>query len=286
MLCSMYTTQSAINKKSFNKALYTNYNNSYEYYYPREYLTDVESENRNMTDDATTYTNVMITGIPDGVNPLANEALIMKDSPKRLYIYSDKPLSDDYLTTIDDFYGRTPYPIIKASTPCGRLATYPRNNFYLTNEGPPSSVSELIEYRYMDQRHLLTNIAFDPNTGNVYKYVPAPQHEHLMVIVMPKNFIRTNLKCGYFRFKNNLIIRVFSQHILSSDVFDGNDQSEVTKLDRDQKNLKLALRRLFTSLGMNQIVETNEGTSIYAYDSHLTMVVGSLSNLMLPSSSM
>jgi hypothetical protein len=282
----MYTTQSTANKKSFNKTLYTNYNNSYDYYYARAYQTDVVGENRSLTNDANTYTNVMITGVPDGVSPIANEAMIMRDSPRRLYIYSNKPLDESYLATIDDFYGRAPFPIATAQTPCGQLSGLPRNNFYLVADGPPTCVSDLVEYRYLQQRHQITNIAYDSGSGKIYKYVPPPMHEHLMVIVMPKNFIRTNLKCGYFRFDNGLIIRVFSNHILSSELYDNNDSNETTRLDRGQQMLLLALRRLFNTLGMTQIVETNKGKTLYAYDNHLTMVVGSLSNIMLPSITM
>lgn len=257
--------------------LYTNLANVGQYKYPRQYETSVTMDQKEITLDGTTFTNVTITGIPDGVSPLANEALIEKGAIRRLYIFSDQPLNEQYLTTLDSFYGKIPYKITACSMPNTILPSYPRNNFYLTR-GPPSSVSEFVEYRYLSQRHLLTNIAFDINSNSVYKLV-LPERPQL-VIIMPNNFIRTGLKCGYFKFDNNLIVRVYSRYALSSDLM-MDDNNEITSFSIHNLKLKSVIEKLFGRFGMHKIVSNSEN-HLYGYDKFMTMVVGSVANIVLP----
>lgn len=257
--------------------LYTNLTNVGLYHYPREFSTNVKNDNKEMTTDGIEYINITITGIPDGVPVLANEALVDTNSVRRLYIFSDTQLSDQYLTTVDEFYGKTPYPIVVCSMPNVTLESVPKNNFYLT-DGPPSSISEFVEYRYLNQRHLLTNIAFDATTNSIYKLI-LPKNP-LIVIIMPNNFIRTALKTGYFKFDNNLIIRIYSQYMLSS-TFSDEDEHNITLFDVNNIKLKSAIEKIFAKFGMHKIV-SNRDNQIYGYDKFMTMVVGRTSNIILP----
>ncbi|ATY70229.1 GrBNV gp35-like protein [Tomelloso virus] len=257
--------------------LYTNLSNTGNYNYPRQYATKVGYDQKEMTVDGVNFTNITITGIPDGVSPIANEALVNKNALRRLYIFSDNQLSDQYLESIDRFYGKVPYPIVYCNVPNDTLDTVPEENFYAC-DGPPSSVSQFVEYRYLHQRHLITNVAYDPNTNNIYKLC-LPESP-LMVIVMPANFIRTGLKTGYFKFDNNLIIRVYSRYMLSSSNA-ADDQNEITVFSNYNIRLKSTIEQLFSRFGMHKIV-SNRDNQIYGYDKFMTMVVGSVSNIVLP----
>lgn len=257
--------------------IYTNLTNSGLYRYPRDFKTDVTFDRKDLTLDGIQFTNITITGIPEGVSPLANEALIESGTPRRLYIISNTPLDTQYLDTIDKFYGKTPYPIRYCRAANTYLKSYPKNNFYMS-DGVPSLVSNFVEYRYLNERHLISNIAYDPNTSAVYKLV-LPERP-LLVIIMPSNFLRTGLKTGYFRFENNLIIRVYSKYILSSNEF-VDDSNEITSFTVDNLKLKTTIEQFFGRLGMHKII-SNSDNQIYAYDKFMTLVAGSVANIILP----
>lgn len=286
--------------------MYINTNNEGRYQYPREFQVDITksgvngSGNNNNNQQHTgsnnekegnyqnqqqrlielnSIANVSISGVPDGISPQANEALMSKNSILRLYIFSDRPLSEETLSTIDSFYGKEHYPVLLCDTANMRLQNeYPKNNFYMC-QGVPSLVSEFVEYRYLQQRHTQSNICYDQQTGDVYKLVLP--FRPLLVIVMPKNFVRTGLKSGYFRFENNLIVRVYSRFILSSPYFDGNDSGETTVFNLERATLKSAVEKFMGRLGVHRI-DSHTREHIYGYDKFLTMVVGSVANILLP----
>lgn len=260
-----------------NTELYTNLTNTGQYYYPREYQTDVTFDRKNLTLDGVVYTDITITGIPDGVSPLANEALIDRNAKRRLYIFSDTPLDDNYLQTIDKFYGKVPYKNLKCLFPNTTLDSYPRNNFYMTTD-TPSMISDYVEYRYLQHRHIMSNICYNASTNEVYKMI-LPERP-LLVIIMPANFIRTGLKKGYFRFDNNLIVRVYSKFILSSPQYE-DDTNEITMFNVHNKQLKTVVKKLFARFGMHRLV-SNAENQLYSYDKFMTMVVGSVANIVLP----
>lgn len=267
-----------VKSTGLNTELYTNLVNNGIYRYPRMYQTDITYDNRQLTVDGTNYINIIITGIPDEISPIANEALISKGAIRRLYIFSNTPLDESHLKTIDSIYGKIPYPILTASIACGHLTEYPKNNFYLC-EGVPSVISEFVEYRYLQQRHLVSNIAYDSLTGSIYRMI-LPERP-LLVIIMPNNFVRTGLKEGYFRFDNNIIIRVFSKYILSSPLENRNDSNEVSVISTNNYKVKTIIERFFGRLGMHKITSNSEN-HIYGYDKYMTMVVGSIANIILP----
>lgn len=284
LLSSSFFTDDIMDSGSsgISTELYTNLNNIGKYVYPREFLASVTFESKQLTTDGTNYTTVTITGIPDGVSPRANEAMIIKGAPRRLYVFSDQPLDASYLKTLDGFYGRTPYPILTIGEPCGRLDSVPKNNFYLCYERP-NVLTEFIEYRYVQNRHAITKIAYDASTGNVYSLIlpNKTSYKPLLVIVMPENFVRTGLKQGYFRFDNNLIVRIYSKYLLSSKLEDGNYNGYVSVITTDNGRLRGVIETFFSRLGLHVIL-SNETNQIYAYDNFMTSVVGSVANIVVP----
>lgn len=261
-----------------SQKLYRNNANIGNYYYPREYQTDDISATREMTLDGNDYINVRITGIPDGVSPLANEAIVSTDCIYRLYIFAEQPLNETVLQALDKFYGKKAYPIIMTDTVCGVIDSIPKNNFYMC-KGTPSNISEYTEYRYLQQRHMLTNIVFDSETNSVYRLV-LPERPQL-VLIMPNNFVRTGLKKGYFRFDNNLIVRIYSKYILSSALTEDSDVYEMTVFDIADTKLRSTIEGFFGRLGLHKIA-TNVNDQLYAYDKYITAIVGNASNLIVP----
>lgn len=264
--------------KICNKELYTNLTNTSQYRYPRNYQTTVKFEKHQMTLNGTEYINVIVTGIPDGVSPLTNEALIPKDSIFRLYIFSEKPLTEEYLQTLDSFYGKVAYPNLTVALATAVIPNYPKQNFYMCT-GPPSMLSEFTEYRYLQQRHSISNIAFDADSNSVYRLV-MPERT-LLVLIMPENFIKTGQKTGYFRFDNNIIVRVYSKYFLSSKYTDDNDIGEVTVFTMDNKKVVNIIRKFFSRLNLHKLT-WNNSDHIYGYDNYLTAIVGNTSNVLIP----
>jgi len=288
--------------------LYTNLVQNAKFKYPREFRTDINAESRQVTINGGTETILIsILGIPDGVSPETNEALIPVGEYKRLYIFSATPLDSDTLATIDSFYGRVAYPILTTDVIAGNIEQQPLVNFYMVNDvdknydinvrsnetneiignlgddyvrGQPKSTSTFVEYRYLDQRHLISNIVYDPNTGNVYNMVLPKQP--LLVIIMPKNFIRLGLKHGYFRFEeNNIIVRVYSKYILSASLENLDDNGEITVFSADNSRIRTIIERFLNRMGIHKII-SNGDNQIYGYDQYLTMIVGSVSNTVMP----
>lgn len=210
-------------------------------------IDDESNSNYNDSTRVTNIANIAVTGVPDGVSPLANQALIPTGTIRRLYVFSDAELDTKHLEMIDTFYGKQPYPnfkcdiLRKAST----LSVYPKHNFYMRNNadaeltgllynntmdsGCPTMSCSYIEYRYLQQRHMLANIYFNPYTGSVFRLVLPTRP--LLCIIMPQNFIRTGPKQGYFRFENNLIVRVYSRYLLSS------EHEDNTTINNDSNNI-------------------------------------------------
>lgn len=266
-----------IDAKNSNRRLYTNTVNVGIYKYPREWQTDVTHERRTMIMNNEAYV-ITITGIPDGVSPIANEAIISPTSLMRLYIFSDKALTEENLQSIDTLYGRKPYPIVYTQIVRNRLETYPNNNFYMCRGSPESSVTEYVEYRYLQNRHQISTIAYNNESGAVTQMV-LPKRP-MLVIIMPDNFVRNSLRSGYFRFDNNIIIRVFSKYLLSSNQIDAQDDGSVTLFTTSNEKISNIVESFFSRLGIHRIA-SNSPNHIYGYDKYITLVVGSIANIVL-----
>lgn len=234
----------------------------------------------NLTDDGVTYTRVNVLGVPDGVHANAREALVRSDAIYRLYIFSDRPLSEAQLSALDGVYGREPFPVLEATRPVGSVARglYPRVNFYLTEDARPSTLSRYIEYRYLQQRHEVARIVCD-DAGLVYRLL-LPEGAARLVLVMPDNFVRTDRRSGYFSFKRNLIVRIYSRFELSAANVDDADEGLVSDISTKNARLLAVVRTFFARLGLHRVHVPSEN-QVYAGDRYLTAVVGSLANIPL-----
>lgn len=265
--------------------LYTNLNRGSTYRYARPFETDITFDSKQVTINGVDYVNVVITGIPDGVSPDANEAVIKRRTPRRLYILSDRPLDRADIEVIDGFYGKRPFPMPSAITVCGNVTarSQPRNNFYsmvAMDGGRPNAAARFVEYRYVQRRHQPANLAWDSTTGDVYRLVLPSKPAVMLVLVMPENFVRTSLRRGYFRLDNDLIVRVYSRFVLSAANFEP-DNELISVINTDDTRLMSVIRAFFARLGMHKIL-TTAVNQIYSYDRYLTLVVGSIANIALP----
>lgn len=255
------------------------------YFYARPYKTDIQNaEYRQMTLDGNYYFDIWIIGIPDGVSPVANETMIQKNSPRRLYIYSNDPLPENYLLSVDSIYGRDKYPLLELTTPCATLldGMPPKEcNFYATyNFTPPRIDSSFVEYRFVQLRHRqATNILYDLGTQQTYRLV-LPKRAATLVLIMPLNFIRTTLKSGYFIFEdNNLIVRVYSKYFLSAARTE-EDRGLVSVISTDDVHLMTRVTQFMSKLGIHSISKPSLN-QIMGYDKYIKIIVGSVSNVYI-----
>lgn len=264
---------------------YQNTLNFGQYQYARSYTTNLSKNLKFTEDGGQTQIDINITGIPDGVSPIANEAIIQNNQPKRLYVFSDKPLDQTILDKIDNLYGKETYPIITSVVTCGRKL-FPRKNFYIC-DGSPSVISNFTEYRYAQQRHMQSSCCVDVNNGNIYRL--ALPHKVLLVIIMPDNFIQTGKRSGYFHFENNLIIQVISKYQLTSTSFNQNElpsssipdivpYKEISQISTFDDRLSTTIKQFFIRMDMHKII-TERQNQIYAYDAYMTLVAGFVDNI-------
>lgn len=266
----------------FSNDITKNYDQRTFCYYPREFEMNEVYLNKTFTDGESSVTFDVI-GVPDGVSPLATEAIVKEGTVKRMFIYSKTPITKaSFFTAIDNFCGKIPYPQItckkEQGIPLG--GSLPRENFYICSEYPPTTTSSFIEYRYLKTRNSTSKIVFDHTNHTVFKMVLPEQP--FLCILMPKNFVQTGLRQGYFRFENNLIVNVFSKYTLVSRLR-RNESVHTTDLSIvNVDKIQTLVNNLFVSFGMHKIVTELEAYNhIYAYDGLMTMVVGNVSNLVL-----
>lgn len=170
--------------------------------------------------------------------------------------------------------------------------------------------SEFVNYKYIQHRYEPTNIFYNQYSGDVFRLV-LPKHRALTVYIMPENFIQTDLKVGYFHLNDNLIIRVYSQHILSSysnlinnswmkkyasAVAEAADNVNAQQQQQQQQHEhaeefvsvisvhnEFIMRRIYNFFNhMNIInISINSNDQVIGYDDTLTFVVGNISNISL-----
>lgn len=273
--------------------LYRNARTHYRYRYPRPYSTKLNDAGvtKSLTDNGVEYKEIYAIGIPDGVSPITNVTLVPADTIRRLVIYSDSLLSEDELQVLDNSYKHDPYPILYFDAPINvsplANGSVPVSNFLLTQDESsdggydliPSTLSRFIEYRYFDRRHQPANILFDSRSGTVFRFVPPDRST--LVIVMPKNFVRTSLYTGYFLYQDNLIINVYSKYLLSCETT-GRDHRLYSVISTENPKYMALFKHIFAKLGMHRISSLNSD-QIYAYDRYMTVVIGNIANISLPS---
>lgn len=267
--------------------LYTNESNVGQYWYARDYECDRDYGLQTLAPElggSGGQIGIFVSGVPDGVPPAANVAIVPKGSPRRLHYFSDTPLSDGVLAALDGHYGQKPYPRMVAlgDSIIYRLppGTYPRFNFYACR-GPPASNSRFVEYRYLQSRYTPSQVVVDLDSMNVHRMAPLPRGVPI-VIVMPQNFVRTSPRAGYFHFEGvNLMVRVYSRYTLTC-VTDRPDPGTISDVSGRVDSLRPLMEAFFSRLGLHRISGSDE--QICAHDRMLVMVVGSVANVTLPPS--
>lgn len=264
-----------------NTKLYTSPITVFKYTYPQPFQTDLTNEHKQLLRPNGTSFEVTVTGIPDGVSPIANEALVPKDVINRLYILSNVPLNAEDINLINEFYGKNPFPIHTVRASVGFLSPgeIPNRNFYVFSDNNLNSTTELVEYRYIASRYERAQVAVNIDSNEVYAHVSATKC--MIVLIMPENFVRTGLKRGYFRFEHNLIVRIYSNYLLSSKYSDQEDERAISVINTSNSRLVSAIQGLFAKLQLHKFI-VGSLNQIYSYDKYLTAVVGSTTNILLP----
>lgn len=278
--------------------LYKNVYNTLKYAYARPYTTlipvgeyrqmmtggDEESQQR-------LFVDIYIVGVADGVSPRVHETMIPVGTPRRLYIFSDTPLDEQTLSTVDSHYKERRYPLLSLDTLCARLDgnRVPTQNFYTAFAGRSSEdVFEaavnrrqdtmFVEYRYAQQRHTVANIYYDEFTNNVYR-LALPADNAMLVLIMPYNFVRTGLKQGYFLFDDiDLMVRVYSKHVLSANQTSDTGEVLVNDICTGNRRMMDIIRTFYSRMGVHNVY-TPSDNQIVGYDKYLTLVVGDVSNI-------
>lgn len=276
--------------------VYTNGYSKVRYVYARPYTTSISSSAHPRIDELNTsvgeggHVDVYLVGVPDGVSPRAYEASVPADTVRRLYLYSNKRVPDKWLSIADASYGERPYPLLTLETPCARDCRTPVNNFYTAladraDEDVYAAAANrrqdatFVEYRYVEQRHAEANLYYDEFSNRAYR-LALPADSALLVLIMPSNFVRTDLKRGYFLFDAiDLIVRVYSKHLLSADrTADAGEEPLVSDVCTANRRVMDIVRSFFSRMGVQSVYVASDN-QIIGYDRYLTLVVGDVSNI-------
>lgn len=261
--------------------IYENPAISYKYVYPRWYS---KRDNVNVN-----VYGIIPEGIPDGISLDANYAII-KDIEnvklKRLIIYSEQQLTENYLRSLDSVFGQHQMPLWQLT---GKSHAYIYDkiinfNFYTNlhlDQDDFSVVTPVIEFRNFFFRHKIATVFVNRKGDKVYKLC-LPKRVARLMIYMPENFYSYSFdnKRGFFKLNNDLIIQVFSRYPLTSQsniVVSSNDNVLVTVYKNELRNEVL---EIFTAFGIANI-DFSSPYRIIGYDKYVKLIVGSLDNLYL-----
>lgn len=261
--------------------LYKNINNNFKYFYPTPFRSfDNNEKFLELLKDSNV---VKIFGVPDGVDPKVNYALIKENEIKRLYIFSNTKLNSDQLNSIHKIYGTKYFPIrnLYDFLDINNLQFQALNiseNFYTNiNNELPTSVSQFTEQRFFRERHFpatkflkqegdsikITNFVLPPNIAPI-------------TIMMPENFIQTTETSGYFHLRNNIIIRLYSKYKLTSNNKQI-DHNLITIINTKNPTLTKNLLIYFDKLKLLKITITEN--QIIGQDNSFIGIIGNISNL-------
>jgi hypothetical protein len=270
--------------------LYTNESNVGQYCYARDYECDRDYGLQTLAQEMGSgaggagQVSLFVSGVPDGVPPQANMAIVPKGTPRRLHYFSDVQLSEGALAALDGHYGLKPYPrmMVFGESAIFRLppGKYPRCNFYACI-GPPASNSRFVEYRYLQSRYTPSQVCVDLESMTVCRLGPMTRSIPI-IIVMPQNFVRTSPRAGFFHFERlNLVVRVYSRYTLTC-VDYRPDPGTISDVSGRVDALRPLMEAFFSRLGLHRISSSDE--QICAHDRMLVMVVGSVANVTIPPS--
>lgn len=261
------------------------------YRYVREFVPSsnvlASPQYKTIVDNVKSIT-IVVAAIPDGLS-LLELSKIDNSMIKRLNIFTREPLDYRFLKSVDDSYGDTFYPITRLLSPVASdIYTIPPENFYsIANKAIASEdatnayygCGELVEYRYLQQRHFRPVLVWDSSIGNIYRFVMPRTYKTIRCIIMPANFIRTSVKSGYWDF-DGLIVNVFARNCTLVGGTPGPDSQVITSISNDDPRTLATVTNFLSKIGMHKI-ESTAINQICSIDRFMTVVVGSLNNLSL-----
>lgn len=267
--------------------------NSGYIYYRRPYSTSASNVRQQLNDG----TEIYITGIPDGVSPKATVAIVPKDTVRRLYIVSNRRLDETTKRTIDrykrDEYDKHDYPIRTVRYPCAVLSQYPRMNFYMNKhaaDSPITTTTTLLEYRYLQNRHLPATVAYDQSTGELYRLALDDDGLTKLILLMPKNFVKTSARSGYLQCDDDVIVHIKSNFDISANNDNNNDNDNdgdndtndlvVSVINLHDGILKRKMLNVMSTLGFTNVLFTDDMDGIIGKDRYMTAVIGNLKNVI------
>lgn len=278
--CSMNNSNDNSTIKLLSQ-IYENPAATYKFKYPRWYS---KRDNENVV-----VYGIIPEGIPDGVSLDANYAIIKdieNEKLKRLIIYSEQKLTENFLREMDNVFGEEKMPLWRLT---GKSHAYIYNkiinfNFYTTlqiNEDNFSVITPVIEFRNFFFRHKVATVFVNRKADTVYKLC-LPKRVASIMIYMPDYFYSYSFdnKRGFFKMRNDLIIQVFSRYPLTSQsniVISSNDNILVTNYKSELRN---EILEIFTAFGIVNI-DFSSPFRIIGYDKYVKLIVGSLDNLYL-----
>lgn len=257
-----------------------------KYVYPLEFDCNItEPVERIITTDSVHSDNavkIYVFGVPDGVSPYVNEAMIVKNTIRRLYIFSDKALSVENLNLVTPHYKGQPYKFPTLTVPSISLrlpSEVPQCNFYVRDNRFKGDYSSFIEYRYFRKRMHSANVLFDAQTGNMYPFVLPQTIPCPINLIMPVNFTTLGPKRGSVELSPGLIIHVFSKHFLKAQQRGTFDQHPITDSRiLNSANLLTYVKDCFARMGFLNVYGASVRQCV-AYDSCCTAVVGDYTDI-------
>jgi len=217
-------------------------------------------------------------GIPDGVAPYVNEALIPKNVIRRLYIFSEKKLVPKTLRQIELFVITVPYPYpsLMLSRVC---PLQPTHNFFVPELKPNMpDFSSFTEYRYFHKRSIPANILYQPNDKICFKFSPPSYCTAPTTIIMPSNFEPLDDFSGTITV-GNYIIYITSKYLLTS--INAKPQNavniQVNDIDLiDNFNVLKTIKDIFARMGVLNAYMASRKQYV-GYDDYLTFTFGEFS---------
>lgn len=235
-------------------------------------------------DGTKNVTKIYVLGIPDGVSPYVNETLIIGDETLRLYIFSDKPLSEKLIKLIELHHKGEKYDVLTLTTASAQVVQ-PLRSFYVHDERCAKDYTSYTEYRYFRQRFTPANVIYNPNSGNVYRFVLPEECRAPIAFIMPANYIAISPKHGYIIFEKDLIIHMFTKHSMISEKQSPATDSRTTAsfvVNNTQimrtENMLNFVKDKFSKMGFLNTY-TVSARQLVAYDDFITAVFGDYSNI-------
>lgn len=278
-----YNNENKVKSINEDMILYKNPLNVYNMYvYPMEFDCNItEPIERIITTDnvqSDTAIKVYAFGVPDGVSPYINETMIVKNSTRRLYIFSNKMLNSINLKLVTSYYKGRLYNIPNLTVPSMSLKRWsetPQCNFYVRDLRLNGDLVSFLEYRYFRKRMYKSNVLLDMQSGNIYPFVLPHTVPCPVTLIMPDNFTALGPKRAVVELSPGLVIHVFSKYFLKSRRSVNKPEQNVITDTRilDTMHLLAYIKDCFARMGFLNVYAASPRQCV-AYDSYCTAVVG------------